>query len=145
MFSSILPEEFRGEYRPLDNILQDEQLRLTVRGTMFPTPQNKTLSRDWPQARGIFCTNDNSFVVWVNAADHLQVTCLSAGGDLEGIFSKYTRGMNSLERALEKNGEKFAFDKRIGYMVSDPKYVGTTLKTTVRLRLPHLLHVSKLC
>ena len=105
-------------------------------------PQNKTLSRDWPQARGVFCSNDHSFVVWVNAADHVQVTCLSSNGNLEGLFDKYTRGIMSMEKALMKTGERFSFDEQIGYIVSDPKHVGTTLKITVRARLPHLLNVS---
>ena len=135
--------EFKGEYHPLEDIPQDEQLRFTIAGTLCHVPNNKTLARDWPEARGIFYTADQSFVVWVNTTDHVQVTCLSASGDLESVFGKYSNGMTSLERELERDGERFSLDKRLGYIVSDPKHLGTALKVTVRVRLPHLLHVRK--
>ena len=36
--------------------------------------------RDWPDGRGVFCSDEQDFFVWVNEKDHLRVCTLELGG-----------------------------------------------------------------
>ncbi|XP_078376997.1 creatine kinase M-type-like isoform X2 [Oculina patagonica] len=131
--------EFEGEYKPISEFTDR---RLSVFNVSSqPTSPLITCSgraRDWPESRGIFRNKDNTFVVFVNEDDHVQFRCFDKGGNLQGVFDKLVRGMAAFERELKKSGEEFMWDDHLGYIVSDPIYLGTALDVRVRVKLHHL-------
>lgn len=133
------PGEFEGEYTPIAEFPGKDHSSLNV--SSQPTSPLITCSgraRDWPESRGIFHNNDNTFVVFVNEDDHVQFRCFDKGGNLQGVFDKLVRGMAAFERELKKSGEEFMWDDHLGYIVSDPIYLGTALDVRVRVKLHHL-------
>ncbi|KAJ7384192.1 Creatine kinase S-type, mitochondrial [Desmophyllum pertusum] len=131
--------EFEGEYKPIAEFPDPKLGSLNV--SSHPTSPLITCSgraRDWPESRGIFRNKDNTFVVFVNEDDHVQFRCFDKGGNLQNVFDKLVRGMAAFERELKKSGEEFIWDDHLGYIVSDPIYLGTALEVRVRVKLHHL-------
>lgn len=64
---------------------------------------------------------------------------------MQGVFDKLIRGIAAFERELKKSGEEFMWDDHLGYIVSDPIYLGTALDVRVRVKLHHLstVRISK--
>lgn len=140
----FFPGEFEGEYKPIAEFPDPKLGSLNV--SSHPTSPLITCSgraRDWPESRGIFRNKDNTFVVFVNEDDHVQFRCFDKGGNLQNVFDKLVRGMAAFERELKKSGEEFIWDDHLGYIVSDPIYLGTALEVRVRVKLHHLSTVSR--
>ena len=68
----------------------------------------------------------------------MQFRCFDKGGNVQGVFDKLIRGIAAFERELKKSGEEFMWDDHLGYIVSDPIYLGTALDVRVRVKLHHL-------
>ena len=135
----IISGEFQGEYKSISDFPDPSLGSLNV--STHPTSPIITCSgraRDWPESRGIYRNKDNTFVVFVNEDDHVQFRCFDKGGNVQGVFDKLIRGIAAFERELKKSGEEFIWDDHLGYIVSDPIYLGTALDVRVRVKLHHL-------
>ncbi|MBF0204669.1 MAG: hypothetical protein HQK67_10235, partial [Desulfamplus sp.] len=40
------------------------------------------INRDWPESRGVFESNDQKFLVWINEEDHLRIISIDQGGNI---------------------------------------------------------------
>ena len=45
----------------------------------------------WPTGRGIYISNDEKFLVWINEEDHLRIISMDKGGDLFAIYKRYRK------------------------------------------------------
>lgn len=94
---------------------------------------------DWPDGRGIFVNEEKSFVVWVNEEDHLRMFSLQKGGDIGAGYKRLVTAVKALEEKLT-----FVRDDRLGYLTFCPSNLGTTMHTTVVIKVPHLAESGKL-
>jgi protein-arginine kinase len=91
------------------------------------------ITRDWPEGRALWSTDDRRLVVWVNEEDHLRILSRSPDGDLASCLARARELAWSLEELLG-----FQHDERLGYLASCPSNVGTGLRASATLRLPRL-------
>jgi hypothetical protein len=126
-----------GVYLPVLSMTNDQNLDLIERHILFDNPNEWTiasgLGRDWPDGRAIFANVSDiqsqtpDFMIWINEEDHLRIMTLKKGGDIQGAFTSLMNGVRELERELQIRGWHFAKDPRLGYLVSCPTNVGTTM------------------
>ncbi len=101
------------------------------------------VNRNWPSGRGIFCTPDKTFLVWVNEEDHLRIIAMQQGGDLATVYERLRRAVGHIEKQLQ-----FSRHGRLGYLSSCPTNVGTAMRASVHVKLPRLgqrEHFFQLC
>jgi protein-arginine kinase len=91
------------------------------------------ITRDWPEGRALWSTDDRRLVVWINEEDHLRILSRSPDGDLAACLARARELAWSLEELLG-----FQHDDRLGYLASCPSNVGTGLRASATLRLPRL-------
>lgn len=91
------------------------------------------LNRDWPEGRGIFHNKDKTFLVWINEEDQLRIISMQEGTDVVTTFTRLARAMEHLEKSLT-----FAWDDQYGYLTSCPTNIGTGMRASVHIKLPHL-------
>jgi len=91
------------------------------------------LNRDWPEGRGIFHNNEKTFLVWVNEEDQLRIISMQEGSDIVEVFSRLARAAAEIEKIV-----KFAHSESLGYLTSCPTNLGTALRASVHVSLPHL-------
>ncbi|KAL7474681.1 hypothetical protein ACHAW6_000645, partial [Cyclotella cf. meneghiniana] len=137
-----------GTYIPVLSMTTDQNLDLIERHILFDNPNEWTiaagLGRDWPDGRGLYANVSDlthqtpDFMIWVNEEDHLRIMCLRKGGDIQGVFTTLMAGVRELERELRKHGWEFAFHPKLGYLTSCPTNVGTTMRSSVHVRLVKL-------
>jgi arginine kinase len=132
-----LPDELSGKYYPLGKIDEETRQQLVADHFLFKQGdrflQAAGLNRDWPHGRGIFHNAARTFLVWINEEDHLRIISMQPGGDIEATFSRLTRALGVLGKALQ-----FAYSDHLGYISSCPTNLGTAMRASVHVRLPLL-------
>jgi creatine kinase/arginine kinase len=58
---------------------------------------------------------------------------MEQGSDIGGVFSRLARAASEIEKVAE-----FAHSKNLGYITSCPTNLGTALRASVHIHLPHL-------
>lgn len=132
-----LEGELRGAYHPLAGLSGEEQESLRKAHLLFHQGDRfleaAGLNRDWPQGRGIFLNEGKDFIVWVNEEDHLRIISLKPGADLLACWKLFGGALKKLEELLG-----FWWNPRLGHIASCPTNLGTSLRASVHIHLPHL-------
>lgn len=87
----------------------------------------------WPVGRGIFHNADKTFLVWINEEDHLRLISMQKGGNLKQVVERLIKAIDSVEHDVH-----FTRDKRLGFLTFCPTNLGTTIRASVHIKLPHL-------
>ena len=121
----------------------EEQEEVLKEFMLFDEPvstviSSSRMSRDWPDARGIWKNWDNNLVIWVNEEDHLRMVSMQKGGNMKAVFNRLCIYLSLLEKALKFDGHSFMWNQRFGYLVTCPNNLGTCLRASVQIRLPLL-------
>ena len=95
--------------------------------------ESSGLNRDWPSGRGIFHNDAKTFLVWVNEEDQLRIISMQPGADIRAVFERLCRAAKHIETVV-----KFSRDDHLGYITSCPTNLGTALRASVHIHLPHL-------
>ncbi len=120
-------------------------------------------NRDWPEGRAVWFNRNKTALVWgafiifascprmilsvlcfhcantlfcelsVNEEDQLRIISMQPGGDVRAVFERLVRLLRALERSLA-----FAHHARYGAVSSCPTNLGTAMRASVHVRLPHL-------
>ncbi|XP_041109014.1 zgc:172076 isoform X2 [Polyodon spathula] len=113
-----LSQELPGTYYSLKDLSEDRQELLDA-GVSVDSPSlvmMKTgVARDWPDARGVWISQDTKLIVWINNEDHLQ-----------------------LEDLYKKMKHPFIWKDHLGYVLSSPAEVGTGLRACCDVKLSHI-------
>ena len=83
---------------------------------------------------GLIIGQGESFSIMINEEDHLRIQVLSAGFELNKIWSKINKIDDLVNRSIN-----YAYDDTIGFLTSCPTNVGTGLRASVMLHLPGLV------
>ncbi|XP_052896551.1 uncharacterized protein LOC128303593 [Anopheles moucheti] len=148
-FVRAIGETELGTYYSMNEILENpSEIRtiLATNGLLIPlldhtdpyqTAESIAINgRYWPYGRGVYVSVDTGLVVWVNTQDHLRLLCCTDSKDSASIgaaYSKIGRAMNYLEEWIQFKHSYF-----LGNLLSRPSFLGTGLKFTLTLVLPHL-------
>jgi creatine kinase/arginine kinase len=132
-----LEGDLAGTYHPLLGMSKEVQRQMIEDHFLFKEGDRfleaAGLNRDWPEGRGIYHNRDKTFLVWVNEEDQMRIISMQPGGDIEAVFTRLARAVDSLGRRLT-----FAFDEHLGYITSCPTNLGTAMRASVHIRLPKL-------
>lgn len=132
-----LQGELAGTYYPLLGMSEETRAKLVQDHFLFKKGdrflESAGANRDWPEARGIFHSDNKQFLVWVNEEDHLRIISMQPGGNVREVFARLSTAIGELERKLE-----FAYTDRLGYLSSCPTNLGTAMRASVHVRLPKL-------
>jgi len=82
---------------------------------------------------GAYISDDQCAGIAVNGSDHLCLTMLGSGLQLQEVWTRLNLLDDDLAGALD-----YAFDERFGYLTTSLAHVGTGLKASVILHLPAL-------
>lgn len=93
------------------------------------------ISNGWPYGRGCYVSADRGFIIWVGEEDHLRVVCMGHTTNLMSVFSRLKQALDVCESLP---GMKFAKSKFYGYVTSCPTNLGTGMRASVHIKLPHL-------
>jgi creatine kinase len=147
---SRLTGDLEGTYISLNDMTNAENDDLIQRHILFDNPNEWAitagLSKDWPDARGIFMNVEDvedtpDFIVWVNEEDHLRIMTMKKGGDIAAVFEKLARGLQVIEEGLKEEGHSFLHDDHLGFVVGCPSNLGTGMRASMHVKL---IRLSKL-
>ena len=138
-----LTGDLAGEYQSLSTMTKSEQAQLVSSHLMFDVCdsylQDAGACQHWPAGRGIFLNKARTFVVWVGEEDHLRIISIQQGGELAEVFARLAEAVETLSRDLH-----FARDDSLGFLTFCPSNLGTTLRASVHVKLPHLASQGRL-
>lgn len=131
-----LPKKFQGEYFSLKDILNSKTN--SSKTNFFPKKGDRFqeaagITRDFPDARGVFLANSKEFMVWINEEDHLRIISMEPGSDLSGVFNRLSKAITILEKSL-----RFSFSKKHGFLTACPSNLGISMRASVHIKLPML-------
>uniref|UniRef100_A0A3P8UFK2 creatine kinase n=1 Tax=Cynoglossus semilaevis TaxID=244447 RepID=A0A3P8UFK2_CYNSE len=81
-------------------------------------------ARDWPDARAVWLSDDNSLVVWINIEDHLKLVTTRHDADVAEAF-----------KFIFAKLHPFIWKQQLGWLSSSPTEVGTGFRVRIKLRL----------
>ena len=96
----------------------------------------------WPLGRGIFVSNDEKFLLWVNEGDHLRIISMEKGSDVKSVFGRLERGVAAIEAGLKQitgRDEVFMSDPIMGMITCCPTNLGTCMRGSVHILVPKLI------
>ncbi len=135
--------EFSGTYYSLTD-LTDEQKNDWIKSHLLFKDQDRFLKaaglmRHWPLGRGIFMNTAKTLILWLNEEDHLRIISMEKGGNLFSVANRLFSFISSLSEQLS-----FQYSDRLGYITSCPSNLGTAMRASVHIKLPHLAKNSAL-
>eukprot|EP00930_Biecheleria_cincta_P095323 TRINITY_DN8729_c0_g1_i2.p1 TRINITY_DN8729_c0_g1~~TRINITY_DN8729_c0_g1_i2.p1 ORF type:complete len:867 (-),score=227.53 TRINITY_DN8729_c0_g1_i2:237-2837(-) len=147
-----LDDDMKGEYFPLvgsqsylpkpGGMSEQEEKALRDAGFLFYLPDSTAIlssgsGRHWPRARGIFVNKARTMIAWVNEEDHLRLSSLRPGGDLQTGYREVASVLDAISKSLgSSNG--FATSDRLGFLSTSPVNIGTAMKASILGKLPLL-------
>ncbi len=134
---STLEGDLAGNHYPLGEMSEETRTQLVQDHFLFKKGdrflESAGANRDWPEGRGIFHSADKKFLVWVNEEDQLRIISMQQGGNIREVFERLTRAITTLEKKLD-----FAYTDHLGYLSSCPTNLGTAMRASVHVKIPHL-------
>lgn len=92
-----------------------------------------------PEYRALLLSEDNCAGIMVNEDDHLRISCMAPGLDLETPLARALRLEDVISSRIP-----MAFDEKLGYLTSWPTNLGTGLKASVVMHLPGLVFTENM-
>lgn len=140
-FSKAIDEEEElGMYLTMNEILEQSTeiySTLAESGLLIPILDDIDHGQYWPYGRGVYVSNKNDLVVWVNVQEHLRVLCCTPNNEIGDIGQAYSKCGKAIEFLEEKL--KFRYSHYLGNLSSRPSFLGTSLKFYYTLALPNLM------
>ena len=132
-----------GQYHSLAALEPGNAQLLRDKGVLFSDPSPKSLmtvsgcARDWPLNRGIFLNAEKTIVCWTNEEDHCRLISMQDGYDVATVFKRYLRLCTAFDGALKARGHRIMQHDRLGFLTTCPSNIGTALRVSMKVRLPH--------
>ena len=93
------------------------------------------IAQDWPYGRGVYVSADEGFIIWVGEEDHLRIMCMEKGTVLNKVFDRLKAALDVVN-GIE--GLEFAISPDYGVVTSCPTNLGTGMRASLHIQLPHL-------
>ena len=142
-----LEGSLKGKYYSLGKMTEEERQQLADDHFLFDKPESPLLlsshmDRDWPDARGVWHSDEKNFLVWVNEKDHTQVTSMQKGGNMREVFTRFCEGLAKFEESIKTEGREFMRNDHLGFITTCPSNIGTGLRVRVQVKIPLLSKLS---
>jgi creatine kinase len=131
-----------GDGVPNPNLISAEQYQELVDAhIMFkdmtgdPYLESAGISSDWPYGRGCYVSADRQFIIWFGEEDQLRIICMKKSTKLDEVCARLREGLRVVE-SIE--GIDFATSADYGYVTSCPSNLGTAMRASVHVKIPHL-------
>lgn len=120
---------------------QEEQMRRAC--TLFTEPDSRLrlsagFGRHWPDARGIYVNEAESFYVWCNEEDHVRFFARQHNVDVKVMWTRIAKAVSSVEKGIQAEGRNYMKSEHLGFIASCPSRLGTGLRISVSLKIPLL-------
>lgn len=127
IFASIKNSSLAGEFDLIDMTkLSDlKKISLAEKGLISPEFAKQN------QYSCLLLSKDESVSIMLCEEDHIRISVMSAGQDLDSAYSKADKIDDILIKDLT-----IAFSERLGFLTSNPMNLGTGLKASFLLHLP---------
>ena len=144
-----LGDEQQGEYFSFGSLDETMSARLHSEGVHFVPPDAAHLHagagaapytsdlREWSDHRGVYRSTNGELAVMVNEEDHLRIVVRKQSTDLFAAFGSICTALAALDRSHAATAG-IASSPRRGALTVSPTNLGTGMRVTLRLRLPHL-------
>jgi len=93
------------------------------------------IASDWPFGRGCYVSDDKQFIIWVGEEDHLRIMCMKKGALLNEVVERLKE---ALDVVTGIEGVEFATSEAYGHVTSCPTNLGTGMRASVHIPIPHL-------
>ena len=134
---STFEGDLAGTYYTLGNMSEGDRKQLIADHFLFKEGDRFLeacgLNRNWPEGRGIFHNKEKTFLVWCNEEDQLRIISMQNGADIGAVFTRLSKACAHIQTVA-----KFAHSAQLGYITSCPTNLGTALRASVHIHLPHL-------
>lgn len=137
---SLTPHFGAGEPNP-NLINRREYQQLVDAHIMFkdmdadPYLKSAGLAADWPYGRACYVSSNQEVIVWLGEEDHLRIICMKTGTRLHEVYNRLRDVVDAIEAMP---GISFQGDETFGYVTSCPSNLGTGMRASVHVRMPHL-------
>lgn len=131
IFAAVKNSDIAGEFDMIDMSATDDlkKISLAEKGIISPELARQNMYSS------VLVTKDESTSVMLCEEDHIRLTVMTAGQDLEKAYKK----ADEIDDIFIKN-LKIAFNERLGFLTSNPMNLGTGLKASLILHLPAISH-----
>lgn len=148
---SELNGDLQGEYFPIqgscsyfakpEGMSAEDEEWLQRQNVVFAEPDSEVqlssgFGRSWPDARGVWLSENGKLVVRINEEDHVRMLYTQNGQDLKEVFARLCRAHAAIQDSMELSGYRFAHNQRLGYLAVCPSNAGSCLIVSVTLKLP---------
>lgn len=93
------------------------------------------MARNWPDARGVYVSESNKCIAWINDEEHLRLVENQDGCDFTNTFDAAYKRLGQIEAELQKDNTHFLRNQKLGFLLSSPLSTGTGLRASMTLRL----------
>ena len=94
------------------------------------------IARDWPFGRGCYFSSDEEFIIWVGEEDHLRIMIMQHTTRLKDVLDRLHEALDTIQQVA---GQNFATSDQYGAITTCPTNLGTGMRASVHLKLPHLV------
>lgn len=137
-----------GSYYSLSEVSENKEVFDDLeQEEMAAEGMDEPISDTWPYGRGVFVSPYGDVAAWVNVRDHLKLYSITSSETSGAVGVAYATAADVVDLLEEKMAPKR--HSKLGYLTTDPAYVGTGLRFKSLLNVPHLsqnrLGLRKLC
>lgn len=149
-FAQTIDERDIGIYYTMNEVIENpSEIRtvLAAKGLLIPlldstdsyqAAESMAINgKYWPYGRGVYVSCNGDIVIWINCQEHLRLlssTSPQIPGSIGQSYVKVAKAMSYLNANIEFRNSYF-----LGYLSARPSFLGTSLRLTVTLELPHLI------
>ena len=143
---SRLPQGFSGNYYSHASTSLEKQQELIDKHFLFRGKDKMQAASGyhahWPYGRGIFISESEEFLTWLNEGDHLRMISMEKGGDVKSVFTRLSKAIKLIEDEIKKEkhmNEVFMSDPILGMITCCPSNLGTCMRGSVHILIPKLI------
>jgi len=147
VFDGFSDPRLQGTYHCMAEMTEKKKRELIDAHYLY-TDDDSTLEMcgvydDWPHGRGIYINDAvnrdkvGTFIVWVGEEDQMRIMAMNKGSDCIAIWELFYKGLQAVHEGLRAQGQDYAFSDSLGYLATCPTNIGTGMRASVHVDLPH--------
>jgi len=139
VFKSLEAMQKEFEYLSIEKdkfkkIINENEINLNIPIDFNLEEYNKNKNLNFGNERGLIKL-ENGICIIINDIEHLRFECYEKSGDINKMFMNLLNFINSFGKNV-----KFSYDKKLGFVTSNPEYIGTGLIIEICVELKNLLN-----
>jgi len=145
-------DELKGEYFPLEKSVSwaeksggmssAEADQLRAHGALFEETDCSD-TRNWPDARGVFMSNNKKLFVHINKEEHVSFFCVGTSGEgaihFQEMFKHICKALSSSEASIfDEEQQMYGRSDNLGFLLSSLDKIGTGMTVQLIVKVPKL-------